>query len=48
MKVTELKDHMFEIYSHQVFKEVDFDNLVKEQIESKGIVVIDELDKIVK
>ena len=39
---------MYEIYAEELFKVIDIDEFVKSEIENKGIVVIDEIDKLVR
>lgn len=39
---------MYEIYADELFKIIDIDEFVKSEIENKGIVVIDEIDKLVR
>lgn len=39
---------MYEIYAEQLFKVIDIEEFVKSEIENKGIVVIDEIDKLVR
>ena len=39
---------MYEIYAEELFKYIDIDEFVKNEIETKGIVVIDEIDKLVR
>jgi len=48
IKVKEIKAYMYEVYADELFKVVDMDEFVKSEIENKGIVVIDEIDKLVK
>ena len=48
MKVKELRQFLFEIYTDQIFQMIDIDEFIKNEIESKGIIVIDEIDKLVK
>lgn len=39
---------MYEIYAEELFKVIDIEEFVKNEIENKGIVVIDEIDKLVR
>mgnify|MGYP003945009687 FL=1 len=39
---------MYEMYAEELFKIIDIDEFVKSEIENKGIVVIDEIDKLVR
>jgi hypothetical protein len=39
---------MFEVYTDELFGMIDMDEFVKNEIESKAIVVIDEIDKLVR
>lgn len=39
---------MFEVYTDELFNQIDLDEFVKNEIESKAIVVIDEIDKLVR
>jgi ATP-dependent HslUV protease ATP-binding subunit HslU len=39
---------MYEVYAEQLFKVIDIEEFVKTEIENKGIVVIDEIDKLVR
>lgn len=39
---------MYEIYTDELFSMMDLELFVKNEIEHKGIVFIDELDKLVK
>jgi len=48
MKVRELRKHLYDVYAEVIFKYVDIDDVIKKQIEEKGIVIIDEIDKLVK
>lgn len=48
MKVKEIRKQMNELYAEIVFKYVEIDELIKKQIEEKGIVIIDEIDKLVR
>jgi len=46
--VKDIRKNLNELYADLVFKFVDIEELVKKQIEEKGIVVIDEIDKLVR
>ena len=48
LKVKEIRAYMYEVYAEELFKVIDMDEFVKSEIENKGIVVIDELDKLVR
>lgn len=48
MKVKELKARLYEIYSENVMKHLDVEEVIKDLIEAKGMVVIDEIDKLVR
>lgn len=48
LKVREIKNYMYELYAEELFKVTDMEELVKNEIENKAIVVIDEIDKLVK
>lgn len=48
LKVKDIRKNLNELYADLVFKFVDIEELVKKQIEEKGIVVIDEIDKLVR
>jgi len=39
---------MYEIYAEELFKIIDVDEFVKSEIQNKGIVVVDEIDKLVR
>ena len=39
---------MFEVYTDELFGRIDLDEFVKTEIETKAIVVIDEIDKLVR
>ena len=39
---------MYNTYLEELFSMIDLENFVKEEIEGKGIVVIDEIDKLVR
>jgi ATP-dependent HslUV protease ATP-binding subunit HslU len=48
LKVKEIRNYMYEMYAEQLFKVIDIEEFVKSEIENKGIVVIDEIDKLVR
>lgn len=48
IKVKDIKKYMFEVYTDELFGQIDLDDFVRSEIESKGIVVIDEIDKLVR
>jgi len=48
LKIKEIRNYMYEIYAEQLFKIIDINEFVKNEIENKGIVVIDEIDKLVR
>lgn len=48
LKIKEIRNYMYEIYAEELFKVIDIDEFVKSEIENKGIVVIDEIDKLVR
>mgnify|MGYP001023485300 CR=1 FL=1 len=48
LKVKEIVNYMYEIYAEELFKVINIDEFVKSEIENKGIVVIDEIDKLVR
>jgi ATP-dependent protease HslVU (ClpYQ) ATPase subunit len=39
---------MYEVYTDELYAQIELDDFVKSEIESKGIVVIDEIDKLVR
>jgi hypothetical protein len=39
---------MYEVYTDELFAMIDLDDFIKSEIETKGIVVIDEIDKLVR
>ena len=43
-----MRKNMLEIYANELSAMVDMEIVVKEAIESKAIVVIDEMDKLAK
>ncbi len=48
IKVRDIKKYMFEAYTDELFGRIEIDEFVKSEIESKAIVVIDEIDKLVR
>lgn len=48
LKVREIKKFLYEYFQEQLFTLHDMETFIKDEIESKGIVVIDEIDKIVR
>lgn len=48
MKVRELRSHMYDAYLEELMASIDLDQFIKEEVEGKGIVVIDEIDKLVR
>lgn len=48
LKVKEIQNYMYEVYAEELFKIIDVEEFVKSEIENKGIVVIDEIDKLVR
>ena len=48
MKVKDLRKHMYDAYMEELMMMIDLDQFIKEEIEGKGIVVIDEIDKLVR
>eukprot|EP00349_Pseudokeronopsis_sp_Brazil_P004568 CAMPEP_0202970322 /NCGR_PEP_ID=MMETSP1396-20130829/16285_1 /ASSEMBLY_ACC=CAM_ASM_000872 /TAXON_ID= /ORGANISM="Pseudokeronopsis sp., Strain Brazil" /LENGTH=140 /DNA_ID=CAMNT_0049698737 /DNA_START=882 /DNA_END=1304 /DNA_ORIENTATION=- len=48
MKVKDIRMFIYEVYNDQIFQMIDLDEFVKKEIEQKGIIVIDEIDKLVK
>jgi hypothetical protein len=39
---------MYEVYTDELFSMIDLDEFIKTEIETKAIVVIDEIDKLVR
>ena len=39
---------MYEVYTDELFSMIDMEEFVKNEIESKAIIVIDEIDKLVR
>jgi ATP-dependent HslUV protease ATP-binding subunit HslU len=48
LKVREIRAYIYDVFGQQLFKVIDLDEYVRAEIESKGIVVIDEIDKLVR
>lgn len=48
IKVRDIKKYMFEVYTDELFGRIDIEEFVRSEIESKAIVVIDEIDKLVR
>lgn len=48
LKVKEIRKHMYDAYLEDLFGMIDIEQFVKDEIENKGIVVIDEIDKLVR
>lgn len=48
LKVKDIRKFLYEIYSDELFQMIDIDEFVKREVEQKGIVVIDEIDKLVR
>ena len=48
LKVGEIRKYMYEIYAEELFKIIDVEEFVKSEIENKAIIVIDEIDKLVR
>ena len=44
----EIRKYMFDSYIEELFILQDMETFIKDEIESKGIVVIDEIDKLVR
>ena len=44
----DIRKYMYEVYMEDLFKQVDVESFVKEEVEGKGIIVIDEIDKLVR
>ena len=43
-----MRKHMYDAYLEELMSSVELDQFIKEEIEGKGIVVIDEIDKLVR
>ena len=48
LKVKDIRKYLYDVYNEELFSILDMESFVKEEIESKGIVVIDEIDKLVR
>lgn len=48
LKIKEIRNYMYEVYAEELFKIIDIEELVKTEVENKAIVVIDEIDKLVR
>jgi len=48
VKVKDVRKYMYEVYTDELFALVDLELFIKNEIESKAIVVIDEIDKLVR
>jgi len=48
IKVKDIRRYMYEVYTDELYGQIDLDEFVRNEIESKGIVVIDEIDKLVR
>lgn len=48
LKIKDIRNYLYEIYAEELFKYIDIDEFLKNEIETKGIVVIDEIDKLVR
>jgi len=48
MKVKDIRKYLQEVYSEEIFNFIDLDDFVRREIENKAIVVIDEIDKLVR
>ncbi|CDW88847.1 heat shock protein atpase subunit [Stylonychia lemnae] len=48
IKVQDIRKYMYEVYTDELFQLIDLDQYIRTEIEQKGIVFIDELDKLVK
>ena len=48
LKVKDIRKHVYNTYLEEIFAQIDLENYVKDEIESKGIVIIDEIDKLVR
>jgi len=46
--VKDIRKYMYEVYMEELFVIADMENFIKDEIEGKGIVVIDEIDKLVR
>lgn len=48
IKVKDIRRYMYEVFTDELFQQVDLDLFIKNDIEHKAIVVIDEIDKLVR
>lgn len=48
LKVKDIRKYMYEVFTDELFSMIDVEEFVKNEIENKGIVVIDEIDKLVR
>lgn len=48
LKIKEIRKYVYEYLLDQLFSYDDMDKFIKDEIEAKAIVVIDEIDKIVR
>jgi hypothetical protein len=48
IKIKDIRKYMFEVFTDELYALLDVDEFVKSEIESKAIVVIDEIDKLVR
>jgi ATP-dependent protease HslVU (ClpYQ) ATPase subunit len=48
IKVKDIRRYMYEIYAEELFKIINLEEYVKTEIENKAIIVIDEIDKLVR
>lgn len=48
MKIKDVRKYLFETYATLIFSKLDLDEFIKAELEQKAIIVIDELDKIVR
>ena len=48
LKIKDIRNYMYEVYTDELFRIIDMEDYIKKEIESKGIVVIDEIDKLVR
>ena len=44
----DIRKYIYEIYMEDLFRAVDMETFVKDEVEGKGIIVIDEIDKLVR
>lgn len=48
LKVKDIRKFMYEVYTDELFSMIDMEEFIKNEVENKGIVVIDEIDKLVR